>query len=368
MHTISAEQILRAAAQFEVGGVIIGCTPYGGGHINGTSMIIVEQPGGAIARYILQIINGNVFPKPEHVVENIVKVTRFLRGKGLTGRRTLHLVRARDGSVRYWNASGLCFRMYYYVQDSICLDQPESPKDLYESGFAFGEFQRNLTDFPVEELHETLADFHNTPKRFNDLMEAISQNRCGRVSTVQKEIRFIQERMNFCSVLMDAHAAGKLPLRVTHNDTKLNNVMLDKHTRKALCVIDLDTVMPGFSVNDFGDAIRFGANTAAEDEKDLSKVSLDMELFEAYTDGFLTGCDGMLEEDEIRLMPEGAKMMTLECGIRFLTDYLNGDTYFKTTYEGQNLDRCRTQLKLVECMEERWWDMKACVEKYITKK
>ncbi len=367
MPTISAEQILRAAAQFEVGGVIVGCTPYGGGHINGTSMIIVEQPGGALKRYILQIINGNVFPKPEHVVENIVRVTEFLQQKGLEGRHVLHLVPARDGTARYWNASSLCFRMYNYVEDSICLDQPESPQDLYESGYAFGEFQRYLTDFPVEQLHETLANFHNTPKRFDDFTQAVMRDRCGRASTVEKEIRFIQDRMHFCSVLLDAHKAGKLPLRVTHNDTKLNNVMLDKKTRKALCVIDLDTVMPGFSATDFGDAIRFGANTAAEDEKDLSKVSLDMALFEAYTDGFLTGCGGMLDADEIRLMPEGAKMMTLECGMRFLADYLQGDTYFKTTYEGQNLDRCRTQLKLIECMEEHWWDMKACVEKYIQK-
>ncbi len=365
MQVISAEQILRAAAQFDVGGVIIGCTPYGGGHINGTSMITVQLPGGAIKRYILQIINGNVFPKPEHVVQNIVKVTEFLRAKGLEERKVLHVVPARDGTARYWNASGLCFRMYHFVEGSVCLDKAESPEDFYQSGFAFGEFQRYLTDFPVEELHETLANFHNTPKRFEDFTVAVMQDRCGRALTVQKEIKFIQDRMDFYSVLLDAHRDGKLPLRVTHNDTKLNNVMLDKETRKALCVIDLDTVMPGFSVNDFGDAIRFGANTAAEDEKDLSKVSLDMELFEAFADGFLTGCGGMLEAGEIRLMPEGAKMMTMECGMRFLTDYLQGDTYFKTSYEGQNLDRCRTQLCLVECMEEHWWEMKTCVEKYI---
>ena len=367
MRAISIEQVLRAAAQFDLGGIIVGCNIYGSGHINGTNLITVQTPQGSIKRYILQTINGDVFPKPEQVIQNIAKVTEHLHEKGLGGRRVLNMIPARDGQLRYWDTSGLCFRMYDYIEGSVCLDKAESPEDFYQSGFAFGKFQRYLTDFPVGELYETLADFHNTPKRFNDFLSAVAQDRCGRVTTVQKEIDFVQKRMEFCSVLYKAHEEGRLPLRVTHNDTKLNNVMLDEKTRQALCVIDLDTVMPGFSVNDFGDAIRFGANTAAEDEKDLSKVSLDMDLFEAYTKGFLEGCDGILGKEEIRLLPEGAKMMTLECGMRFLTDYLQGDTYFKTSYEEQNLDRCRTQFKLVECMEEHWWDMKNCVEKYIKK-
>ncbi len=367
MRAISIEQVLRAAAQFDLGGIIVGCNIYGSGHINGTNLITVQTPQGSTKRYILQTINGDVFPKPEHVIENIAKVTDHLHNVGHGGRRVLNMIPARDGHLRYWDTSGLCFRMYDFIEGSVCLDKAESPEDFYQSGFAFGEFQRYLADFPVEELHETLANFHNTPKRFEAFLAAVSQDWCGRVATVQDEIDFVQKRMEFCSVLYKAHEDGRLPLRVTHNDTKLNNVMLDEKTRKALCVIDLDTVMPGFSVNDFGGAIRFGANTAAEDEKDLSKVSLDMELFEAYTKGFLEGCGGMLGADEIRLLPEGAKMMTFECGMRFLTDYLQGDTYFKTSYEGQNLDRCRTQFKLVECMEEHWWDMKNCVEKYIKK-
>ena len=367
MQTLSIEQVLRAAAQFDLGGIIVGCNVYGSGHINGTNLITVKKPTGETVRYILQVINGDVFPNPEWVVENIAEVTEFLHKKGFAGRRVLNMVRARDGKLRYWDASGLCFRVYDFIEGSVSLDKAESPEDFYQSGFAFGEFQRNLSDFPVDKLHETLADFHNTPKRFEAFLDAVAQDRAGRVRTVPKEIDFLRERMEFCSVLYKAHEEGRLPLRVTHNDTKLNNVMLDEKTRKALCVIDLDTVMPGFSVNDFGDAIRFGANTAAEDEKDLSKVSLDMELFEAYTKGFLEGCGGMLGEEEIRLLPEGAKMMTLECGMRFLTDYLQGDTYFKTAYPEHNLDRCRTQFKLVECMEEHWWDMKNCVEKYIRK-
>lgn len=365
MRAISIEQVLRAAAQFDLGGIIVGCNVYGSGHINGTNLITVQTPQGGTKRYILQTINGDVFPKPEHVINNIAKVTEHLQKKGLVGRRVLNMIPARDGHLRYWDTSGLCFRMYDFIEGSVCLDKVESPEDFYQSGFAFGEFQRYLTDFPVWQLHETLADFHNTPKRFEAFLTAVANDRCGRVATVQKEIDFVQKRMEFCSVLYKAHEEGRLPLRVTHNDTKLNNVMLDEKTRKALCVIDLDTVMPGFSVNDFGDAIRFGANTAAEDERDLSKVSLDMELFEAYTKGFLEGCDGMLDAEEIRLLPEGAKMMTLECGMRFLTDYLQGDTYFKTAYADHNLDRCRTQFKLVECMEEHWWDMKNCVEKYV---
>ncbi len=367
MRAISIEQVLRAAAQFDLGGIIVGCNVYGSGHINGTNLITVQTPQGGTKRYILQTINGDVFPKPEQVIENIAKVTEFLHEKGLGGRQVLNMIPARDGHLRYWDTSGLCFRMYDFIEGSVCLDKAESPEDFYQSGFAFGEFQRHLTDFPVDELHETLADFHNTPKRFEAFLAAVAQDRCGRVATVQKEIDFVQKRMEFCSVLVKAYEEGRLPLRVTHNDTKLNNVMLDEKTRKPLCVIDLDTVMPGFSVTDFGDAIRFGASTAAEDEKDLSKVSLDMELFEAYTKGFLEGCDGILGAEEIRLLPEGAKMMTLECGMRFLTDYLQGDTYFKIAYEDHNLDRCRTQFKLVECMEEHWWDMKNCVEKYIQK-
>ena len=262
-----------------------------------------------------------------------------------------------DSDNRFW-------RLYHFVP-AICLNFPENTKDFYECGFAFGEFQKNLSDFPADRLHETIPDFHNTPKRFENFMKAVEADICGRATDVLEEIGFIREREKFYHVLFDNHAAGNLPLRVTHNDTKSNNVLLDAKTRKALCVIDLDTIMPGFSVNDFGDAIRFGASTAAEDEKDLSKVWMSLEMFEAYANGFLIGTDGLLTNSEIELMPEGAKMMTIECGMRFLTDYLEGDTYFKTTYEEQNLDRARTQLKLVADMEQKWDAMKEIARKYI---
>ena len=242
---------------------------------------------------------------------------------------------------------------------------PESDEDFYQCALAFGKFQKALNDFPAESLHEIIPDFHNTPKRYKDFLQSVSEDRSGRAHLVKPEIDFIKARADFYPVLFENHSAGKLPLRVSHNDTKCNNVLLDNTTRKALCVIDLDTIMPGFSVTDFGDAIRFGASTAAEDEKDLSKVKLDMEKFRVYTKGFLDGCGGLLSDSEIMLLPEGAKMMTIECGMRFLADFIDGDKYFKIAYPEHNLDRCRTQLKLVSEMEDHWDEMKKCVSEYV---
>ncbi len=213
-------------------------------------------------------------------------------------------------------------------------------------------------------MFETIKDFHNTPVRFENLKKAVEKDILNRGKEVAKEIEFVLQRESFIHTLMDLYEEGKLPLKVTHNDTKLNNIMIDNTSRKAICVIDLDTVMPGFSVNDYGDSIRFGASTGAEDEPDLSKVNFDLELYEIYTKGFLEGCNGSLSETEIAMLPVGAKMMTLECGIRFLTDYLQGDTYFRTHREGQNLDRARTQFKLVADMEMYWDKMVAIANKY----
>lgn len=221
-----------------------------------------------------------------------------------------------------------------------------------------------LDEFPAERLYETIPDFHNTPKRYENFLKAVENDYKSRAKNVLSEIEFINDRKDFYSILIDNNKRGELPLRVSHNDTKCNNVMLDEKTHQALCVIDLDTIMPGFSVTDFGDAIRFGASTASEDEKDLSKVNLSIEMFKAYTKGFLKGCGGKLPDSEIMLLPEGAKMMTIECGMRFLTDYLEGDTYFKTAYPNHNLDRCRTQLKLVASMEEHWDELKEIVKQY----
>lgn len=255
--------------------------------------------------------------------------------------------------------------IYEFIDNSVSLDLPESNEDFYQCALAFGRFQRVLNDFPAESLHEIIPDFHNTPKRYADFLSSVREDRSGRAHLAENEIEFIKARKDFYSVLFENYGAGKLPLRVSHNDTKCNNVLLDNTTRKALCVIDLDTIMPGFSVTDFGDAIRFGASTAAEDEKDLSKVKLDMEKFRVYTKGFLDGCGGLLSDSEIMLLPEGAKMMTAECGMRFLADFIDGDRYFKTEYPEHNLDRCRTQLKLVAEMEAHWAEMKECVSEYV---
>ncbi len=367
MRNLTMEQTRNAIGHFELGGEVTGMIPYGNGHINATNKVMVTRWDGSEALYILQAVNGDVFSNPTEVIENIRRVTDFLRTKAEDPREVLRLVPTLDRKDCYIDENGVCFRVYCFVTGAVCLERPDTMSDFYQAAYAFGKFQRDLSNFPAEQLHETLADFHNTPKRFRDFSKAVAEDVCDRADTCQKEIAFVQEREAFCSVLMDAHADGRLPLRVTHNDTKINNVMLDAQTRTALCVIDLDTVMPGFSVTDFGDSIRFGANTAAEDEKDLSKVSLDMDLFEEYLRGYLDGCGGKLGEEEIMLLPEGAKMMTLEFGMRFLADYLQGDVYFHTAYADHNLVRCRTQLRLVECMEEHWDEMKACAVKYAKK-
>lgn len=353
---------LSALEKFKIEGNVKYCESYGNGHINDTFLVICDTANGD-HQYILQSINTKIFV-PQEVMSNIEKVTDHLRKKSDNPREILILLRTNDGTAYYIDEDNRCWRVYEFVTDSICLERPESVSDFKECARAFGKFQKDLADFPAETLFETIKDFHNTPKRYNDFLHAIEQNFEGRAATVQKEIEFVKARKDFYGVLLEANKRGELPLRVSHNDTKSNNVMLDKDTRTALCVIDLDTIMPGFSVTDFGDSIRFGASTAAEDEKDLSKVRLDINLFEAYVEGFLEDLKDDFSASEIMLLPEGAKMMTVECGMRFLADYLSGDTYFKTKYPEHNLDRCRTQFKLVEEMENNWDTLKEIVKKY----
>ncbi len=361
---LSNDAVLSIAKNFKLNGEIVDYAPYGNGHINSTYCLKTEFEGKTL-RYILQRVNGNVFKKPKEVMKNILNVTSFLRNKTDNPAGVMSLVETVNGKPYFIDEEGTCWRIYTFVENSVCLEAAETPEDFYNSALAFGQFQNQLTDFPVEKLYETIPDFHNTPKRFGDFLEAVNADACGRAEGVLEEIEFVKARRDFMDVLYDANKKGELPVRVTHNDTKINNVMLSADTKEPLCVIDLDTIMPGFSVNDFGDSIRFGASTAAEDEKDLGKVWLDLDLFEAYTKGFLEGCAGLLEKSEIMLMPEGAKMMTLECGMRFLTDYLSGDTYFKTKYPEHNLVRARTQFKLVSDMEKHWDEMKQIIKKYI---
>ena len=248
------------------------------------------------------------------------------------------------------------------MEGADSLDVVERPEEFYESAVAFGQFQKLLADYPAESLHETIPNFHNTIDRVEKFKKAVEADVMKRAADVREEIQFVLDREADCHVLCDMLAAGEIPLRVTHNDTKLNNIMLDHETGKGICVIDLDTVMPGSALYDYGDSIRFGANTGAEDEKDLSKISCDLELFSLYTKGFIEGCGGSLTEKEIRMLPMGAKLMTLECGMRFLTDYLEGDHYFKIHRPEHNLDRTRTQFRLVKDMEDKWEKMQEIAE------
>ncbi len=357
------KDIDKIVKNFKVVGDVTKIEPYGNGLINGTYLITCFD-GDNKNKYILQTINDNVFKKPDEVMENILKVTEYLRKKVETSREVLTVVHTKDDGSFCYDEDKKLWRMYEFIESSTCLDRPEYLEDFYQASLAFGKFQRYLSDFSPESLYETIPDFHNTPKRYETFLKAVKEDKMGRASSVQEEIDFIVARKDFYSVLIDNHIKGNLPLRVSHNDTKMNNVMLDFKTRRALCVIDLDTIMPGFSVTDFGDAIRFGASTAAEDEQDLSKVSMDLNLFEIYAKGYIKGCGGQLPKSEIMLLPEGAKMMTIECGMRFLTDYLEGDTYFRTSYPEHNLHRCRTQLKLVQDMEDKWEKMKTIVTRF----
>ena len=345
------------AKEFVISGEIANIKPFGSGHINDT-FLITDENGH---KYVLQKVNGNVFKKPERVMKNIIGITDYLHKHSKNGMKTLEFVNCKNGKKYYKAPSGDVWRVYCYIDNAVSLELPETENDFYQSAVAFGTFQNMLKDFPASELYETIPNFHNTPLRFKSFIEAAELNPMNRAKNALPEIEFIKTRKSFCSTLEESRQNGDLPLKVTHNDTKLNNVMLDKNTRKPVCVIDLDTVMPGYSVNDFGDSIRFGASTAAEDEKDISKVHFDINLFKIYTKGFLDGCDGTLTDCERRLLPVGAKMMTIECGMRFLTDYLLGDTYFKTAYPEHNLVRCRTQLKLVSEMEKHEREMLAAV-------
>lgn len=362
-------KIDEAIGQFRYEGVLIDERPYGSGHINDTYLLTFEIAEMGTIKVILQRMNKNIFTKPIELMENILNVTSYLRKKiiengGDPDRETLNVIRTVDNMPYFVDSEGEYWRSYKFITDATSYDQVESPEDFYQSAVAFGNFQRLLAEYPAETLHETIEGFHDTKARFQVFKKAVEDDVCGRAASVQKEIQFVMEHEHLANVFADLLEKKEIPLRVTHNDTKLNNIMIDNKTRKGICVIDLDTVMPGLAMNDFGDSIRFGASTATEDEQDLSKVSCDMELFDLYAKGFIEGCGGKLTEKEIDLMPTGAMVMTFECGMRFLTDYLQGDTYFKIHRENHNLDRCRTQFKLVKDMEAKWDTMREIIDKY----
>ncbi len=347
--------IEKAAYAFRINGQPVSCINYGHGHINMTLKVDTDTGN----EYILQRINKYVFKDPVKLMSNASAVTNYIRDRIEDPRMALHFIPTLQGKYYHRDEDGEFWRMTDFV-GGFCLDAPESDLDFYESAIAFGRFQQLLSDFPAGSLYETIPEFHNTVDRFRQLKDSIRSDNMGRAATVRKEIDFALSQEALGSKLQHMRESGELPLRVTHNDTKLNNVLLDKSTRKSLCVLDLDTVMPGLSVHDFGDSIRFGAATVAEDEPDASKMQLDLHLFEVYTRGFLEAALS-LTDVEIKMLPLGALTMTLEVGIRFLKDYLDGDLYFKIAYPEHNLVRARTQLALVADMLKKWDDMERIV-------
>lgn len=347
---------------------LLGAVRYGQGHINDTFCVLCQPQEGDCVRFILQGLSSAAFPHPEELMENFIGITSFLRQKivaegGDPLRETLSLVKTVDGKDFYTDSQGKVWRLMPFIENTDCF-QSATPELFEASARAFGRFQYMLQGYPADTLHETIVNFHNTEDRFAKFLAALEADRMNRAASVQKEIQFVLDRKADCSVALQALRDGRLPLRVTHNDTKLNNILIDRDTHEGICVIDLDTTMPGLSINDFGDSIRFGANHSREDEKDLSKVNFDIGLYEVYTRGFLEGARGSLTAGELEFLPWGARLMTLECGIRFLTDYLDGDHYFRIHYPEQNLDRTRTQFKLVKDMEEQFEAMAAVVAKY----
>jgi len=355
------EPILRAAANaFDFGGpVVCDARHYGEGHINDTFVVWREDHS---KRFILQRINTDTFTDPVGLMENVCGVTRHLREKilaagGDPARETLNVIPTLSGAACHLDAEGGAWRAYDFVEDTICLQQVGCEADFRTVAETLGKFQNQLADYPASTLHETIARFHDTPNRYANFEKALSADALGRAKDIAPEVAFIHAREKDCHALLDLLAAGEIPLRVTHNDTKINNVLIDAATGKGICVIDLDTVMPGLSAYDFGDSIRTGANDCAEDESDQSKVHFDLHLYEVFAKGYLSTAGASMSPAEKKSLAWGAKLMTLECGIRFLTDYLEGDHYFHTARPGHNLDRARTQFTLVRQMEEVFGQM-----------
>lgn len=359
----SEAAVREILSRFTLSGEFVSFEPIGCGHINDTLCVTLKEQNGEV-RYILQRINTHVFTKPAELMENVANVTsylaRILRENGADpARGTLTVFPTKDGKLFYRTDAGDCWRVYNYVENTYTLQAIRDPQDFRKSGEAFGNFQKLLADYPSDTLYETIPHFHDTAARFENFKKALRADAVGRAHTVQPEIDFVLQREADTHVLVDLLQKGELPLRVTHNDTKLNNILFDNDTKEGICVVDLDTVMPGLSLYDFGDSIRFGASTAAEDEQDLSKVHFSMELFRAYTRGYLGAAGDSLTTTEIAYLPFSTKLMTLECGMRFLTDYLEGDGYFRISYPEHNLVRCRTQFALVAEMEAQMPQMQA---------
>lgn len=356
------------ALKFGISGELLSFDRFGNGNINGTFIIEFDNEGNTDT-YILQKINTEVFKNPHYLMENILGVTKHIKqhysALGVdSSRRTLEFLQCDDGEYCFIDENGSCWRMYNFIDKAYTCETIDNADKFREAGRAFGEFQQILSTYDVSTLYDTIPDFHNTAKRFEAFCQAVQDNRANRLESVKDEVDFVLTRESDTHVLTDLIADGKLPLRVTHNDTKINNILFDEKTDEGICVIDLDTVMTGLSLYDFGDCIRSGANKTAEDDPNTDNVGIDLTLYEAFVSGFLSSAGTALTETEKEYLPFSAKLLTFECGMRFLTDYLNGDTYFRIAYPEHNLDRCRNQFKLVEDMENNMDKMKSITEKY----
>lgn len=350
----SIETLTYVASQFQFSGTVQTPQLYGFGHINDTYLAANVSPNQP--RYILQRINHQVFKNPAALMENVAQVTAHLRAKivqagGNPERETLNLIPTLDGGHYLRTAAGEFWRAYLFIEGTKAFQVAENAEHVFNAGLAFGRFLTLLDDFPASSLSATIPDFHHTPRRYETFLRAVEADTFGRAREVQPEIDFIRQRAEDTARVMDAFTAGKLPQRVTHNDTKFNNVMIDENSGAGICVIDLDTVMPGVSLYDFGDAIRSISNTAEEDERDLTKVHFNRAYFAEFTRGYAQATADVLVQEEIDLLAFSAKLLTLEGAIRFLTDYLVGDTYYKIHRPAHNVDRCRTQIRLIAEME-----------------
>jgi Ser/Thr protein kinase RdoA (MazF antagonist) len=362
-------ELLAIIPHFRFDGQFLRAEPIPSGHINDSFVAWFHRPGGRHRSYVLQRINHSVFRSPEKLMQNFEAITAHLQKKivdagGNPDREALTLIRTTDGRTFHRTPEGQYWRATRFIEGARTYDGAHSLEQVYSVARAFGQFQTLVSDFPADQLHETIPNFHHTRKRLETFVETVDRDSANRARAVRWEIQFVEHRAAETSVLVDLLEHGRLPQRVTHNDTKFNNVMIDDQTGRGICVIDLDTVMPGLALYDFGDAVRSGANSAAEDEQDLSQVSFDLDIFDRFAAGYLDAARDFLTPLEIDCLAFSARLMTLECGMRFLTDHLSGDTYFRIHRPGHNLDRCRTQFKLVQEMEARFDDMVRIVNRY----
>ncbi len=357
---------ISVANKFDFKGIVSNVAPYGNGHINDTYAVVCNTADGDV-RYILQRLNSNVFPDREGLMRNMIYVTTFLhdaviKDGGNPEKECLNLIPTKEGKMYLTDENGDVWRATQFIENTEAYLVADDKEMLRDAGRAFGQFSARLADFDASSLVEIISRFHDTVDRYNKFQAVLDLNKAGRKENAEKEIDFVLQRKGICGTIVERLQEGILPVRVTHNDTKLNNALIDVTTKKAVCVIDLDTVMPGSILYDFGDGVRAGCSTGKEDEQNLDLVDFDLNLFSAFASGYLEGLGESVTDEEIALMPMAARLITFECGMRFLTDYLDGDTYFKTAYQEHNLVRARTQFKLVKRMEELHDEMCKAVE------